>query len=98
MTFAPCTHCLESPLLDLPGKNAAFRLTRTPGKPICSIDNVSLADLSLRVGNWLFLLVYFMCVGVWPECISKRPPDPLELELQTVVSCYMGAGKISQLL
>lgn len=34
-----------------------------------------------------------MCMGIWPTCISKRLPDPLELDLQTVVSCDVGAGE-----
>ena len=31
---------------------------------------------------------YFMYIGVFPEYML----DPLELELQTVVSCHVGAG------
>lgn len=37
-----------------------------------------------------------MSVGVMPACISvyhqKRASDSLELELQMIVSCHVGAG------
>ena len=34
-----------------------------------------------------------MCTSVLPECyVCVRVPDSLELELQTVVSCHVGAG------
>jgi hypothetical protein len=51
-------------------------------------------SLSLSLSLSLFLsfvllffhdLFHFMCIGV-------SVSDPLELELQTVVSCHMGAG------
>lgn len=38
-----------------------------------------------------------MCVpGTWRG--QRRPPDPLDLELQTVVSCYKGTGNQIQVL
>lgn len=39
-----------------------------------------------------FLMIYFLCIlnGVFPACV--RVLDSLELELQTVVSCSVGAG------
>lgn len=35
-----------------------------------------------------------MCMGVWFACMSgqKRASNPLELEVQTGVNCYVGAG------
>lgn len=46
--------------------------------------------------------LYFMCIGVLPACISvhhmcavlveSRGSDPLDLELQTLVSSHVGAG------
>ena len=32
-----------------------------------------------------------MCIGVLPEHVCVRVSDILELELQTVVSCHVGA-------
>lgn len=54
------------------------------------------------------LYIYFMymrsfaCLCALYTCITKRDqkraPSPLELELQTAVSCYMGAGNPTQVL
>jgi hypothetical protein len=33
-----------------------------------------------------------MCMNVFFVCMSKTVLDPLQLELQTVVNCYVGAG------
>lgn len=46
--------------------------------------------------DWSFhgpaILFYFMCTDVLPACMPVKLPDHLELELQTVVSCNVGAG------
>ena len=39
-----------------------------------------------------FILFYFMCIGVLPVYVCVRVLDPLEVELQTVVSCHVDAG------
>ena len=41
-----------------------------------------------------FHLIYFLCTLVaLPACVFfARVSDPLELELQSVVSCHVGAG------
>jgi len=36
---------------------------------------------------------YFMCIGALPECLSMCECQiPLELELQMVINCRVGAG------
>ena len=60
---------------------------------------------------YVYLLVcFFMCMGVCPACMSlitcmpgahrgqERLLDTLRLELQTVVSCYVGGGTQSWVL
>jgi hypothetical protein len=40
----------------------------------------------------LFIYFSFMCTGVLPAYACVMVLDPLELELQTVVSCHVNAG------
>ena len=37
-------------------------------------------------------------MSILPAFISKRKPDSLEMELQTVLSCRVGAGNQSHVL
>ena len=47
-----------------------------------------------------FLLIFPLCTSVLPTCVlhvysthgGQKELDALELELQTVVSCHVGAG------
>lgn len=51
--------------------------------------------------SFIYLFVYlliFQVLGVLPLCLSVvcvRVLDPLELELETVVSCHMGGGELN---
>jgi hypothetical protein len=44
------------------------------------------------ISSFLVIYFYFMYIGVLPVCTSVRMSDTLELELDTIVSCHVGAG------
>lgn len=51
--------------------------------------------------NLILLFFFFgvcVCMSILPAFISKRKPDSLEMELQTVLSCRVGAGNQSHVL
>lgn len=45
----------------------------------------------------IHLFFIFVCMGILPECMcvhteDKKTSDPLDLELQMIVSCHVDAG------
>jgi hypothetical protein len=60
-----------------PGGNCLYPLSYLANQNVCLFNEVSQLK---KLFNF-----YCMCIGV-------RLSDPLELELQTVLSCHMGAG------
>ena len=48
--------------------------------------------------NVLYARIYVHHAGAWYPQRSEEVLDPLELELQKVVSCYVASGKQTQIL
>lgn len=87
--------------------------SRKPASPDASLPMKPLnssPSLMLRKQNYLFTFIlcvhayneYFACIYVCAPCTNlegqKKVSDPLELGLQTVVSCYLDAGNWIQSL
>lgn len=53
---------------------------------------VNISDIVIMAFFLSFLYDSFMSIGVLPTCVSVRMLEPVQLKLQTSVSCPEGAG------
>lgn len=61
-----------------------------PPPSLISFPLISTAPLYYKSFFVVVKIYVFLFLCVFPACMSVKLPDSLELELQTVVSCYVG--------
>ena len=93
----PGTHSVDQALRNLPAsasKVLGLKVCATTARlTLILLPFLFRIYLLLHIFIWVFVCMYGCALHVCNACRSlKGAPDPLELKLQTVVSCRLGAG------